>query len=339
MDELRKTKDGRVAIFDSQTKQFKGWKTSLPTRALAGYMGFMGKEGGYGSNPAGKAMSLVQKPFNAIGEKIAEFGGRQGFPKTGAAVGTGVQMIPDIGMTLGPTASPPINEPGKFTQGLFNQLESASGGMKGSLTEQFKNPATMFSKGRKAASPLYEAAKSEVPFEQTMFKGIGGNKEIVNRAIEATEKGIKLKPQEALIARKALDASKKTFSKDAFSYYRDLFDRAAKESEDIAMADPLHKKGMMAESLRNVMPQNKYGGASAFKMGIAPALAGLGGFVGGPAGAAIGGTAAAATLSPAVQGLGVGALGLANKAAGKINPRIITALLELLRHKNENLNP
>lgn len=48
----------------------------------------------------GKGMELLDK----AGEKTAEFGGRMGFPKTGAAVGTAISMAPDLAAGAGAIA-------------------------------------------------------------------------------------------------------------------------------------------------------------------------------------------------------------------------------------------
>jgi len=191
-----------------------------------------------------------------------------------------------------------------IVRGGGKQLESASGLVPGSLEAAYKDPSLIFSKGKEAAKPLYEAARKELPKGANLFEGMWKPEEIVDAAQKHISKGGTLEPSESLIARKATDAllKSKRYVKDALMELRNTFDASAKSSENIKMADPLFRRGIMADALRNFLPQNKFGGASAFKMGIAPALAGLGGFVGGPPGAAAGGAAAAMALSPAVQG-------------------------------------
>jgi len=39
---------------------------------------------------------LRQKTLDPAGEKVAEAGGRMGYPATGAAIGTAIQMSPEI---------------------------------------------------------------------------------------------------------------------------------------------------------------------------------------------------------------------------------------------------
>lgn len=237
------------------------------------------------------------------------------------------------GKALG-AAAPAANA---LRKGLFSQLESASGSVPQSLEAAYQDPSLMFAKGKEAAGPLYKAAKTEMAGD-SIFKGMYRPDQIVDAAKEYLSKGGKLEPTEALMYRKALDKllSKGSVIKDELIPLREEADAAAKASDKIAMADPMYKRGLQAQSLRNFLPQNKYGGASAFKMGIAPALSGLGGFVGGPPGAAVGGAMAAGALSPAVQGAGATGLGVANRAISPLlqNPKIasiIAAVLERLR--------
>lgn len=296
-------------------------KPSPLSRGLGSYMAMMGKEGGYGSNPAGKLFSMVQKPFQQAGEATAT-GIAQKFPnippQIPAGIGTAMQMIPDTAASLSPSGPGAGLQP-KPPEGLFRQLESASGGMKGSLSEQFKTPSLMFSKGTGAAKPLYQQATKDLPYEQTIFKGLTKPQDIVDKAVGIIEKSGKLEPQEGFIARKSLDQIKKKLSSDAFDYYRKTFDNAAKANEDIATADPMHRRGMMAESLRQLLPQNKYGGTSAFKTTIG----------------AMGGPFAAPVLSPAVQGAMAGGMGM----AARTPPKAIAALLQYLRSRKNNENP
>lgn len=189
----------------------------------------------------------------------------------------------------------------------------------GTLAEAFKGNVTGLSKGTGAAKPFYQAAAKELPYEQGIFKGVAENKDIANKAIEIIDKGGKLEPQEALTARKSLDATKKRFSQDAFTYYRKTLDTLAKSNEDIAAADPAFKRGMMAESLRSFAPKNVGGRASPFKVAEAMALSHLGPL----------GKVAAGAFSPAVLGVESGALGLGSRIAS--NPQASMTAVQLLK--------
>lgn len=65
---------------------------------------------------AGKGIELLNK----AGEKTAEFAGRKGFPKTGAAIGTGISMIPDIAAGAGAIAKREL-----IAQGLKGAAKTA----------------------------------------------------------------------------------------------------------------------------------------------------------------------------------------------------------------------
>jgi len=93
-----------IAKYPQYAAQIDGQsKPSLLVKGLSGYMSFMGKEGGYGASPAGKAMSILQKPFNKAGEFSAEQLAKHGAnPQVAAGVGTAIQMAPDIGLSLMP---------------------------------------------------------------------------------------------------------------------------------------------------------------------------------------------------------------------------------------------
>lgn len=184
-------------------------------------------------------------------------------------------------------------------KGAGRQLESASGSMPGTLEKAYKDPTLIISKGKEIASPIYEEGKAVGGAVRTKLIEISEPKKLVDEAMKLVKKG-KLNPTEALSARKALDQVKKKVTKDFFLYAREKLDGVAKQVFE--KADIAHKRGMMAESLRNILPQNKYGGASAFKMGIIPALSGLGGYVAGPPGATAGAALGAGLLSPIVQG-------------------------------------
>lgn len=197
----------------------------------------------------------------------------------------------------------------------------------GTLEEAFKGNVSAFSKSTKAAKAGYQEAMKELPYEQTIFKGIGKNKDIAEKAIQIIDSKGKLEPQEGLIARKALDRSKKLYSDDAFNYYRTAFDKIAKSNSDIAASDPLHRRGMMAEALRSIGPKNVGGRISPFKIGEAMALSHLGPF----------GKLASLAFSPAAIGAVSSGLGTASRIAS--DPMQAVAALQLLRKKNEDSNP
>lgn len=172
-------------------------------------------------------------------------------------------------------------------KGLGSQLESLSGAKEGSLEAAYKAPVLeplQLQPGKAAAGKLYNASKNELPFMVkdaaglNPFKGMIGNKEIVSKAQEILDSGETMLPQEAIQARKAADAlaGSRSINKDALIKLRSGLDEIAKQNENIEAADSAYKKGLMADSLRQIVPQNMHGGASAFKMAVGTALNGMG---------------------------------------------------------------
>lgn len=367
MEVKRQTADGQVAIFDSDSKKFirleqskpgmikRGWNAlGVPekmSRQGLGQMASMIPPGKVTGNlPADLARGTPRIAADTIAQVAPGFVSRGSLLTMGALKG-GQEALPFLG---------------KMGEGLASQLESSSGAAPGSLKAAYGDASLIGSKGTEEARPLYQAAEQELKGSnvwrgkvgpggtlemeqggQNAFRSMPENVRIVRRARQMLDSGQQLEPAEALTARKAADALKnsRAYSKDFLINIRRELDAVAKSSENIAEADPLHARGVMGKSLRNLLPQNKFGGASAFKMGIAPALTGLGGFVGGPEGAALGAGAAGMALSPAVQGAAATGAGLVGRNAIEPllqNPKIgslIVAALKSLRKKNPDENP
>jgi hypothetical protein len=210
-------------------------------------------------------------------------------------------------------------------RGAGAQGESLSGiapKAEGALEAAYKDPMTMFSKGRKSVSPLYEAAKAEMAPGANIFKGMYKPEQIFDAAKEYIDKGGKLEPAEALMARKAAGKlmSSGRYIKDEIVGYQDTFDQMAKASSNIAKADPQYKKAIYGEALRKLAPQNKGGGTSAFKLGIMTALENMG----------LPGKVVLAAMSPAAQGVAATGAGLAGRyVAGPLsNPATAVAALQ-----------
>lgn len=186
-------------------------------------------------------------------------------------------------------------------QGVAGQLESATGANPGSLRRAWNDPSLIFAEGKQAAGPLYEAGKTGGKMAENLSK-IPLKEDFLDIANRLADEG-KLPPETALEGRKM---ASKLLSKGGGKYTEDFlrnligkFDGIAKSNENISAADAVYRRGLDAASLRKLVPQNKYGGASAFKMGImgllGPHFAGL--------------------LSPAVHGVVATAGGLASRIA------------------------
>lgn len=214
-------------------------------------------------------------------------------------------------------ASPLI---GSAATGIAKQLEQSTGAKPGAIQAALKDATVIRSRGKQGARPLYQAAKDEMAPAENIFKGMYKPEEIIDTAKEYLSKGGKLEPPEALMYRKALDKliGRKGYVPDELIPMRMEADAMAKTSENIAKADPLYQKGMYGESLRNFLPQNKNGGASAFKMGIMAALEGMG----------FPGKVALMMMSPAVSGGAATVGGLAARTASPVitNPKAMVAL-------------
>lgn len=206
---------------------------------------------------------------------------------------------------------------------IAGEAENVTNAVPGSLGRAWNDASLIFGKGKAAAKPMYEAGKAELEQGANIFKDMYKPDEIIKTAQDYLAKGGKLEPAEGLIYRKAVDAVSRSRNviKDSLQGMRDVADAAAKESENISAADATYKKALDSESLRRLVPQNKYGGSSAFKM----AMMGFLTKALGPAGAGL--------LSPAVHGALATAGGMAerivtNPAAALTGRALITAFVE-----------
>lgn len=145
------------------------------------------------------------------------------------------------------------------------QLEDLAGMVPGSLREAYRSGFGAFKGGKKAASPLYDAAKDSRGMN--LFKGMYKPEEIVDKARETLSKGIQLTPTEGLSYRKAVSSLMKSgrYVKDELVAMRAEADAIAKSSKFIKEADEVHQKGMMAESLRSLLPKTAQGKSSSWK--------------------------------------------------------------------------
>jgi len=175
---------------------------------------------------------------------------------------------------------------------------------KGVRALKAKFPKTI--KGTLEKGNLESAIKSEVSVakqaaikEADELKKLTKSKKIADSSVDKLNEGT-LTPYEAFRARKAVDSmyGSKKYIADDLSDLRKGFDKSAKSSKNISDADRMYQRGMYSESLRTILPQNKYGGASPFKMMMGALAAPI-----------------APLLSPAAQGMGASALGTVAKVA------------------------
>lgn len=213
-------------------------------------------------------------------------------------------------------------------RGIASQLESLSGAVPDAISEAFKDPTLLGAPGKKAAQKLYETAKNSVGggYRQA-FKEIPDKKSLVDASFQAAKDG-SLTPAEALEARKTLDSVKKQVSAPYFNEVRAKFDGIAKQAFE--KGDEAYKRAVKAESLRQVFPQNKYGGTSAFKLAIMAGLKNLAenGGVSKLAADAIG-----LGMSPLAMGTAATGAGIATRAAEPVltNPAAAVTVKELIK--------
>lgn len=199
---------------------------------------------------------------------------------TGAAIGAAIPAVKIVG--------------GKIGEGLEG-LSGLEYKYPGILKEAAGDPSILFGPGKKAAGLAYEAIKDDLQVRPSMLEATSSGK-IIDDAIYALNNG-DLTPQEALIARRALDDKFGGIPASTANYLRPKFDAIAKTIS--ADADAAFKKAIKSEALRKILAVNKGGGTSIAKF-----------FLGGLTGGALN-----VASSPIVQGAAATAAGAGVRAA------------------------
>jgi len=159
--------------------------------------------------------------------------------------------------------------------------------------------------GRKAASEVYEAAKT-VGGKMNGLSGIPEKKELVKTALKMAKNG-QLNATQALEARKELSAIENSVTGE---YFRNSVTKLNKIIKPVfGKADEIFATGVRSDELRRFFPVNKSGGTSIMKStlgtiaGIVPAMA----------------------MSPIVQGTVATSVGSAARAAAPLVNNALTA--------------
>lgn len=267
-----------------------------------------------GDEPTGNltrdVLAGTPKIIGQIGEQIIP-----GFVSRGS--------ILTAGLLRGAKAAAPLLK--MAGSGIAKGAESISGleyKTPGILTEAAKNPGLIFSDGKKAASPIYEAAKASGGQVKEVLSSIPEKLKVVKESIKLANKG-QLNATEALEARKELSAIKKTVTGEYFRKSLAKLNEIAKPV--FGEADKVYEKGVRAEELRRIFPVNKSGGTSIMKStlgtlaGVVPAMA----------------------MSPLVQGTAATGVGLAAKAASPLinNPITTAAAVQAAKLASEIIKP
>ena len=189
----------------------------------------------------------------------------------------------------------------------------------GILTQAANDSSLIFAPGTKKAGEKFAEIMDKSKIRPSFGRATNPG-EIIQEAMKAADDG-SLTPQEAVIARQTLDSIKKTVPRFAFNNMRDVFDSVAKTISK--EADAAFSRGVKADALRNLFPQNKLGGTSIAKSALG-SIAGVGPLV---------------AMSPMAQGVVATLMGLARGPAGALisSPigagTTIGALAELARRK------
>lgn len=240
----------------------------------------------------GVIQDVAQGAPRVLADTMAE--AAPGFVSRGAILGAGASKV---AQGLAPIVKGTL-------RAIGNQGEELSGiapRTSGALEAVYKDPSIL-SASKSDAGPLYEAGKAEMDQGNNLFRGQYKSEKIFDAAKSYLDKGGKLEPAEALLARKAVDdLISRSAAPDELYRYRDAFAEMTSPSKNISAADVAYQRGRFGDVLSKWAPQNKYGGASAFKMGIATALKAMG----------LPEPAIGVALSPRLQGLAAAGAGMA----------------------------
>lgn len=159
-----------------------------------------------------------------------------------------------------------LGEQGEAQSGLANKTP-------GALAATVEDPLLPLRPGRTASQKAYDASKNAGNAIRDEFRKIPKSDDLVLKTLDEIDKG-GVSTQEALVARRALDDTKRSWSAEFFRYAREKLDTIAKQ--DFAGADAAHQRAVMSESLRSLASLNKNGTPSILRNIISvlkPALA------------------------------------------------------------------
>lgn len=256
------------------------------------------------ANTALAPIGLAKKGLEAVGQGIQDkFPGSFPAKVAGGAVKLGASGIPSTPFQIagneiaGATIKGALPYAKKAAGAIGEGLESISGleyKTPGILKAAANDASILFGPGKKEAGLAYNAIKDELQVRPAMLEATSSG-EIINLAKYALGNG-DLSPQEALIARRALDDKFGGIPASTADYLRPKFDAIAKTIS--AEADAGFRKAIKSEALRKILATNKGGGTSIAKL-----------FLGGLTGGAFN-----IASSPIVQGAAATAAGVAGRA-------------------------
>ena len=217
-----------------------------------------------------------------------------------------------------------------FGRGVGSVAESLSGlehKTPGVLADAASDATLIFGKGKKAAGQVYQ----KVLDPNAIPKSFGDmpSKDKLFEEAQKLVKREKLTPEGAFEARKNLDEIENTLPETTYRKWRNIFDILAKKKT--AAADPGYQRAIKSEALRLPLAQNKYGGTSAWKLGIFSGLGGVG------AGLSPLAAIPLALTSPAVQGAAATGIGLGARtlAQSPVRAGLTSGAIQALRNRRK----
>lgn len=277
----------------------------------AAYIGGVGGESARQAVSQGVAVSNPKKNYPVLNNS-------QLLQKLNAA-GKEQALNQAIGMGIGaamPYANKAASAAGRGLEGISG-LEYKTPGV---LKAASNDPSLIFGPNKEEAGLAYEAIKDDLQVRPAMLTATSSS-QIIDNAKYALENG-DLSPQEALIARRALDDKFGGIPASTSNYLRPKFDAVAKTIS--AEADEGFKRALKSDALRTIFAVNKLGGTSVAKL-----------FLGGLTKYGSLGIAS----SPLVQGLGATATGIAGRvtesAPNVIRGAVVSPALKALFLKRQ----
>lgn len=234
-----------------------------------------------GNMAADVAMGAPKIMVDTIAEAAPGFISRGSIATAGAL--KGIKMAAPVIKAVGGAV-------GRAAEGVSG-LEYKTPGV---LAAAAKDPTLIFGKGKEAAGKAYEAIKDNLQVRPSFLEATT-HAELLQDAKAALDAGT-LSAQEALIARRTVDAARKSMPVASANYLRGRFDEIAKTLS--AEADAGFRRAIQSDALRTIFAVNKTGGTS-----IAKNILGT-----------IAGGIPAIAMSPLVQGAVATGLGAGAKA-------------------------
>lgn len=265
--------DGQDATKERNLIQ-KGWDAlAVPEKMSREGLGKMADMVPEGELTGNMVADIARGTPKVLAETLAE--AAPSFVSRGSLLTAGVLKGAKVAAPLAKMAGRQIAKAAEGISGLEYKTP-------GILEEAAKDSKLIFSPGKESAGKKFAEFMDKTKIRKS-FGRATSPKELIDDAMNAFDEGT-LTPQEAVIARQTLDGVKKTLPRHSYNEMRATFDSIAKTISK--EADAAFSRGVKADALRNIFPQNKLGGSSIAK--------GILGF--------LGGVAPSMAMSPLVQG-------------------------------------